>query len=173
MFAAMSPDERARALKANPVFAGLPVREIDTLAAADREEPRRARDDVFMEGDPAQRLCIVKSGRIRIIRRSRAGNDVVLELLGPGEVFGGPAVRRQYVASRAHAARCLSPLSSSSTFRSPAVSMTSIISAPLVTDLGYGARRNTVWRSILQVEGPEQHGIFRSITPGMAGTGGH
>jgi nitrite reductase (NO-forming) len=26
---------------------------------------------------------------------------------------------------------------------------------------------------ILQVEGPEQHGIFHSITPGMAGTGGH
>ncbi len=26
---------------------------------------------------------------------------------------------------------------------------------------------------ILQVEGPEQHGTFRSITPGMAGTGGH
>jgi nitrite reductase (NO-forming) len=26
---------------------------------------------------------------------------------------------------------------------------------------------------ILQVEGPEQHGTFRAITPGMAGTGGH
>src|SRR5215510_7135896 len=26
---------------------------------------------------------------------------------------------------------------------------------------------------MLQVEGPEQHGTFRAITPGMAGTGGH
>ena len=92
MLAAMSADERARALKSNPVFAGLPVREIDTLAAATREEPCRARDYVFMEGDPAQWLCIVKSGRIRIVRHSRAGNDVVLELLGPGEIFGGVAV---------------------------------------------------------------------------------
>ena len=36
MLAAMSADERARALKSNPVFAGLPVREIDALAAADQ-----------------------------------------------------------------------------------------------------------------------------------------
>ncbi len=101
MLAAMSADERARALKSNPVFAGLPVREIDALAAATREEPCRARDYVFMEGDPAQWLCIVKSGRIRIVRHSRAGNDVVLELLGPGEIFGGVAVieKRPYPAT--------------------------------------------------------------------------
>ena len=38
---------------------------------------------------------------MRIFRRSRAGKDVVLELLGPGEPFGGVAVieRRPYPAS--------------------------------------------------------------------------
>lgn len=92
---------RARALKSNRVFAELPASEIDTLAAAAREETCRARDYVFMEGDPAEWLCIVMSGRVRIVRHSRAGKDVVLELLGPGEIFGGVAVieKRPYPAA--------------------------------------------------------------------------
>jgi len=93
--------ERAAFLKACPVFAGLPATEIDALAAAAREEPYRARDYVFMEGDAAIWFCLVRSGRVRIVRHSRAGKDVVLELLGPAEVFGGVAVieKRPYPAT--------------------------------------------------------------------------
>ena len=92
---------RLQALKSNPVFASLPAREIDALAAATREDPVRARNYIFMEGDPAESLCIVKSGRVRIVRHSKAGKDVILELLGPGEIFGGVAVieNRPYPAS--------------------------------------------------------------------------
>ncbi|MEX2147055.1 MAG: Crp/Fnr family transcriptional regulator, partial [Candidatus Rokuibacteriota bacterium] len=44
---------------------------------------------------------VVRSGHVKIFRQSRAGKDVVLELLGPGEPFGGVAVieRRPYPAS--------------------------------------------------------------------------
>ena len=88
-------------LRASAVFAGLPPRELESLAAAAREEPRRAREYVFHEGDPALWLCFVKSGHVRIVRHSRTGKDVVLELLGPGEIFGGVAVieRRPYPAA--------------------------------------------------------------------------
>jgi len=91
----------AAVLRASPVFAGLPVREVEALAALAVEEPVRARDYVFMEGDPAHSLYLVKSGHVRIVRQGRAGRDVVLELLGPGEVFGGVAVmeQRPYPAS--------------------------------------------------------------------------
>jgi CRP-like cAMP-binding protein len=88
-------------LRASAVFAGLPARELASLAAAAREEPCRAREYVFHEGDPALWLCFVKSGHVRIVRHSRTGKDVVLELLGPGEIFGGVAVieRRPYPAA--------------------------------------------------------------------------
>ncbi|HSE94093.1 MAG TPA: Crp/Fnr family transcriptional regulator [Methylomirabilota bacterium] len=88
-------------LRASPVFAGLPAREIEALAAVAREETYRPRTYVFEEGDPATWVCIVKSGHVKIVRHSRAGRDVVLELLGPGEVFGGVAVmeRRPYPAA--------------------------------------------------------------------------
>ena len=101
MVTPMPAGGRLQALKSNPVFASLPAREIDALAAATREDPVRARNYIFMEGDPAESLCIVKSGRVRIVRHSKAGKDVILELLGPGEIFGGVAVieNRPYPAS--------------------------------------------------------------------------
>jgi CRP/FNR family transcriptional regulator len=54
-----------------------------------------------MEGDAADYLYVVKSGRVKILRHSRTGKDVVLEMLGVGEVFGGVAVleKRPYPAA--------------------------------------------------------------------------
>ena len=54
-----------------------------------------------MEDDPADWFCIVRTGRVKIFRSARGGKEVVLELLGPGEPFGGVAVieRRPYPAS--------------------------------------------------------------------------
>jgi CRP-like cAMP-binding protein len=88
-------------LKDTPVFAALPSREVQALAAVAREEQYRARDYVFVEGDPALWFCLVRRGHVKIVRHARAGRDVVLELLGAGEMFGGVAVieRRPYPAS--------------------------------------------------------------------------
>jgi CRP-like cAMP-binding protein len=83
------------------VFAALPAKELEALAAAARDESHRTREYVFMEGDPSHWLYIVTSGRVKILKHSRTGKDVVLELLGPGEVFGGVAVieKRPYPAT--------------------------------------------------------------------------
>jgi CRP-like cAMP-binding protein len=88
-------------LRTSPVFADLPARDLDALAQAAREEPCAAREYVFHEGEPAAWFCLVRSGRIRIVRHASSGKDIVLELLGPGEIFGGVAVleRRPYPAS--------------------------------------------------------------------------
>jgi CRP/FNR family transcriptional regulator len=88
-------------LKRTPVFAALPAREVQALAAVAREERYRAREYIFREGDPASWFCLVKSGHVKIVRHARVGRDVVLELLGAGEMFGGVAVieRRPYPAS--------------------------------------------------------------------------
>jgi CRP-like cAMP-binding protein len=88
-------------LKRNPVFASVPGREVQALASAARTERYRAREYVFMEGDAATGFYLVQSGRVKILRQARGGREVVLELLGPGEPFGGVAVieRRPYPAS--------------------------------------------------------------------------
>ena len=88
----MPQKDAAEFLKGRAVFAALPAREIEALRALAREETYRPRDYVFMEGDASAWFCIVKSGRVKIVKHSKAGKDVVLEILGPGEVFGGVAV---------------------------------------------------------------------------------
>jgi CRP/FNR family transcriptional regulator len=97
----MPARDLAAFLKQSRVFAGLPAREIEALAAVAVEETHRARDFIFMEGDPATWFYVVKSGHVKILRHSRTGRDVVLELLGPAEVFGGVAVieKRPYPAA--------------------------------------------------------------------------
>jgi CRP-like cAMP-binding protein len=89
------PRDAAAFLRTNTVFARLPAREIELLGSAAVEEARRAREFVFLEGDPAKWFCVVKSGHVKILRQSRTGKDVVLELLGPGELFGGVTVSEQ------------------------------------------------------------------------------
>lgn len=88
-------------LRQRPVFAGLPAREIEELAAVAVEESHRARAYIFLESDPSRWFYLVKSGHVKIVRHSKTGKDVVLELLGPGEVFGGVAVieKRPYPAA--------------------------------------------------------------------------
>jgi CRP-like cAMP-binding protein len=97
----MSSKDVAAFLRQRPVFAGLPAREMDALASLAVEETHRARSYIFMEGDPSRWFYLVKSGHVKIVRHSKAGKDVVLELLGPGEVFGGVAVieKRPYPAA--------------------------------------------------------------------------
>ncbi len=97
----MSRHDAAAFLRTVPEFAELPDREIEALAAVARQETVRARTYVFLEGDPARWFCVVRTGRVKILRQSRTGRDVVLEILGPGEIFGGVAVieRRPYPAS--------------------------------------------------------------------------
>ena len=97
----MSAKEVAAFLGGNPVFAGIPARELESVAAGALQEAHRARASIFMEGDASRWFYLVRSGHVKIVRHSKTGKDVVLELLGPGEIFGGVAVieKRPYPAS--------------------------------------------------------------------------
>ena len=97
----MSTKDVSGFLRANPVFAGIPGREIEAVAALVTEEAHRARAYIFAEGDTPSWFYVVRSGHVKIVRHSKTGKDVVLELLGAGEVFGGVAVieKRPYPAS--------------------------------------------------------------------------
>lgn len=97
----MPAKDIAEFLRASTVFTGVPAKDIAALAAVAREDSYRVRELIFTEGDPATWFCFVRTGHVKIFRQSRDGKDVVLELLGPGEPFGGVAVieRRVYPAS--------------------------------------------------------------------------
>jgi CRP-like cAMP-binding protein len=49
---------------------------------------RRRNDVVFRQGDPAEELCILASGRVKLTRAAADQRETVLAVLGPGDVFG-------------------------------------------------------------------------------------
>lgn len=82
------PDHLARILSANPFFAGLgdaPLRAVARLCVA---RTASARETLFQKGDPADALYAVRRGEVRIATRTAEGQELTLNLLGPGDVFG-------------------------------------------------------------------------------------
>jgi CRP-like cAMP-binding protein len=48
-------------------------------------------DRVFGEGDPSDVFSVVVSGRVKIVKMTPAGKDVILEIFGTGDPFGAVA----------------------------------------------------------------------------------
>src|SRR5579859_2816316 len=53
---------------------------------------------VFRQGEPAETLYLIDSGRLRVAMGERAGRERVLQFLGPGEIVGEAA----FMASAVH-----------------------------------------------------------------------
>jgi CRP/FNR family transcriptional regulator/CRP/FNR family cyclic AMP-dependent transcriptional regulator len=79
-------------LRQVPLFAELSAEELDGLAAALRRRryPRGA--VIFLAGDPNAQLYLIEAGRVRIGLTSPEGKEVVLTVLGPGDLFGDLAL---------------------------------------------------------------------------------
>lgn len=70
------------------LFEGLDADALDTLAAEATLLSMQRNVVVFGEGDPADQLFLVRSGRIAIVKRSQEGRESVVALMEPGDLFG-------------------------------------------------------------------------------------
>ena len=87
MASPMASDKRA-ILGAHEFFRGLPPHVIDRLAAHSRAAEYPAGARIFQKGDPGHGLLAVFAGLVRISVHSGEGREIVLNLIGPNEVFG-------------------------------------------------------------------------------------
>ena len=85
---ALSPARKRELLAKLPLFAGLGPRELDALAAVARSKSLAAREELFHKGDPGREVYAVVEGTLKVLTTSDEGDDVVFNLLGPGELFG-------------------------------------------------------------------------------------
>jgi CRP-like cAMP-binding protein len=46
---------------------------------------------IYLTGDPAKRLYVVAAGKVKLLRHTLKGKDVLLDILQPGEFFGSLA----------------------------------------------------------------------------------
>ena len=68
---------------------GLSDREIARIEPYFREYSFKRNQYLFWEGDPAKRLYVIKSGRVRLLKTSASGKEMVLDVMVPGQIAGG------------------------------------------------------------------------------------
>jgi CRP-like cAMP-binding protein len=70
------------------LFAALDEAQLRQVAEQLRPRRYRRGETVFVTGEPGTSLCLVNAGRIKLALTSPEGREVILDVLGPGEVFG-------------------------------------------------------------------------------------
>lgn len=76
-------------LRGLPLLAGVSETSLSTLAGhcAIAQVPREGL--IFQQDDPADRVWLVHSGQVKIVYQEVDGREVILEMIAPGEAFGG------------------------------------------------------------------------------------
>ncbi len=83
---------RLEILSQVPFFANLSVENVAEVNKLFHEEGYAAGETIYLAGDPATRLYVVATGKVKLIRHTLSGQDVLLEILTPGEFFGSLSV---------------------------------------------------------------------------------
>jgi len=76
-------------LRQVPLFASLTDDQITAAADWFRAESFAPDAMIFLEGDPADRLWVVSAGQVKIVKHTSDGQENLLEVITPGEMFGG------------------------------------------------------------------------------------
>ena len=104
-----SADVRLRALGSVPFFAVLKPAELQEINRRFKEQGFEPDQPIYFEGDPAAHLYVVAAGKVKLMRHTRSGKDVLLDLLEPGEYFGSlsPLADEIYTeTAQAHTSVC-------------------------------------------------------------------
>ena len=72
-----------------PLLAGLPERDLAAVAEVARVEHWEREAVIFDQGAPCDRVWLLRVGEIKAIHHELDGREVILELISPGDAFGG------------------------------------------------------------------------------------
>ena len=70
------------------IYDFLTTEEFNALYSSMERVTYAANESIVAQGDPQQRLYFVNKGRVKLFFRDLHGNDILLKIVGPGEVFG-------------------------------------------------------------------------------------
>jgi len=70
------------------LFRKLRADELDRLVAFTRWTQPKARTILFRKNDPGTSMMVVSLGRVKVCTHSEDGKELVLNMFGPGDVFG-------------------------------------------------------------------------------------
>ena len=76
-----------------------------------REDSFEQERVIFHEGDDAARFWLVRDGQIKIVKYGAAGREIVIEVISPGDIFGGAATLMPFQPATAQALSSATTLS--------------------------------------------------------------
>ena len=79
---------RVTMLRNVPFFAGLSDQELEVLADSLGKRTFGKGMIIFHKGSPGQTMYIIESGKVRIFILSESGQEISVNIYGPGDVFG-------------------------------------------------------------------------------------
>jgi len=74
------------------VFSSLKKDELNNISNYFEKVTFKNNDIIFNEGDPSDKFYLVAEGSVKIIKHTVMGKDIILEIMSPGDIFGGVAV---------------------------------------------------------------------------------
>lgn len=87
-----SRSDMPQTMAALPLFQSLAPAQVDRVAPFARERCLSRAEMVFHKGDQALGLFVVIKGHVKLALLSTAGNEKIVELVGPGQCFGEVAL---------------------------------------------------------------------------------
>lgn len=86
----MSAD--AAEIRSVPLFAGLEPEQLAQIQAIARTVEAKRRNVLFREGEPAEGIFVLLSGKVKIYKLSPDGKEHILHVVNPGQAFAEAAV---------------------------------------------------------------------------------
>ena len=84
----LNAEQRKDFLETIPIFAGLHATALSVIADAAEETTFQAGDIIVREGEPGNRMFIVYSGRVEIVKYLAQPHETVLAVFGPKNFVG-------------------------------------------------------------------------------------
>ncbi|HKS08447.1 MAG TPA: Crp/Fnr family transcriptional regulator [Pyrinomonadaceae bacterium] len=70
------------------IFSGLSPEEMTRIAVYARSLRKARGEFIYMPGDRAERVYILKQGRVKLSVLSESGKEIAIDIIQPGEIFG-------------------------------------------------------------------------------------
>jgi CRP/FNR family cyclic AMP-dependent transcriptional regulator len=86
------PSNKLAVLRKHPIFCDLDSEAFDQLCRYAKHATMKRGATIFSKGDPGNSLVAVISGTVKISISSADGRSAILNLIGPGEIFGEVAL---------------------------------------------------------------------------------
>jgi CRP-like cAMP-binding protein len=75
-------------LKKINIFSGLSDSDMEMVSQVSFMKKYSKKETIYLPGDRGEQVYLLKSGRVKISKLSEEGKELILTMLGPGDIFG-------------------------------------------------------------------------------------